>query len=64
MNAGLGTFDKLTAEPDSNINLSEYILNENSRFLDIGSGFGKPCFNASYISGCLSHGVEIQALRY
>lgn len=41
----------------------EYRLTENSTFIDIGSGFGKPVYHAAMQVGCLSKGVEIVPAR-
>ena len=38
-------------------------MNENSFFLDIGSGFGKPVFHCAYQVGCKSCGVEVVPAR-
>ena len=35
----------------------------NSTFLDIGSGFGKPVFHAAMQTACKSYGVEIVPAR-
>jgi cyclopropane fatty-acyl-phospholipid synthase-like methyltransferase len=43
--------------------LEEYDLKENSTFLDIGSGFGKPVFHASMQTYCKSLGIEIVPAR-
>ena len=44
-------------------NIEEYNMNENSFFLDIGSGFGKPVFHCAYQVGCKSCGVEVVPAR-
>ena len=41
----------------------EYQLCDQSTFLDIGSGFGYPCFMAAFLTDCLSVGLEILHLR-
>lgn len=41
----------------------DYNLKENSTFLDIGSGFGKPVFHASLLTYCLSKGIEVVPAR-
>jgi len=41
----------------------DYNLNENSTFLDIGSGFGKPVFHASLQTYCHSKGIEVVPAR-
>jgi len=38
-------------------------LTENSTFLDIGSGFGKPVFHASMQTYCKSKGIEVVPAR-
>lgn len=45
--------------------LEEYNMkvSNNSTFLDIGSGFGKPVFHAAMQTGCSSYGVEIVPAR-
>jgi hypothetical protein len=43
--------------------LGDYDLTENSTFLDIGSGFGKPVFHASLQTYCHSKGIEVLAPR-
>ena len=45
--------------------LEEYNMRveNNSSFLDIGSGFGKPVFHAAMQTGCKSYGVEIVPAR-
>ena len=35
----------------------------NSTFIDIGSGFGKPVFHAAMQTNCYSKGVEVCTLR-
>ena len=35
----------------------------NSTFLDIGSGFGKPVFHAAMQTNCQSKGVEVVPVR-
>ena len=35
----------------------------NSNFLDIGSGFGKPVFHAAMQTSCHSKGVEVVPVR-
>ena len=44
---------------------SKYDLSKgnNSSFLDIGSGFGKPVFHAAMQTGVPSYGVEIVPAR-
>ena len=44
-------------------NPEDYNLGPDSYFLDIGSGFGKPNFHASLISGCSSMGIEVVPVR-
>jgi hypothetical protein len=41
----------------------EYNMNENSLFLDMGSGFGKPVFHAAFQVGCESKGIEVVPAR-
>jgi len=41
----------------------DYNLKENSTFLDIGSGFGKPVFHASLQTYCQSKGIEVVPAR-
>lgn len=41
----------------------DYNLKENSTFLDIGSGFGKPVFHASLQTYCHSKGIEVVPAR-
>lgn len=36
-----------------------YDMNENSIFLDIGSGMGKPCLHLAVSVDCLSFGIEL-----
>jgi hypothetical protein len=40
-----------------------YNMTENSLFLDIGSGFGKPVFHAALQVGCESKGIEVVPAR-
>jgi hypothetical protein len=40
-----------------------YNMNENSLFLDIGSGFGKPVFHAALQVDCESKGIEVVPAR-
>ena len=44
---------------DNGIN-ANYMLDQTSTFLDIGSGFGYPGFIASFLSKCDSIGLEIE----
>ena len=46
--------------------LHEYNMSsENqSSFLDIGSGFGKPVFHSAMQTGCPSYGIEVCPSRY
>lgn len=44
-------------------NLSSYNLCSESRFLDIGSGFGKPVFHLAHQIGCDSQGIEVLPFR-
>ena len=44
-------------------NVEEYNMNQNSFFLDIGSGFGKPVFHAAFQVGCKSVGYEVVPAR-
>ena len=41
----------------------DYNMNENSSFLDIGSGFGKPNFHCALQVGCFSKGIEVVPAR-
>jgi len=41
----------------------DYKLTEESTFIDIGSGFGKPVFHGAMLAGCYSKGVEIVPAR-
>jgi len=43
--------------------LESYNLTENSSFLDIGSGFGKPVFHAAMQTHCYSKGIEVVPAR-
>ena len=40
-----------------------YNLTNNSYFLDIGSGFGKPVFHCAYQAGCICQGIEVVPAR-
>jgi len=42
----------------------DYDLNEQSSFLDIGSGFGKAVWHAYEVARCLSVGYEIVDTRH
>jgi len=42
---------------------SEYNMNQDSLFLDIGSGFGKPVFHSALQVGCESKGIEVVPAR-
>lgn len=61
----------IVAESLSNLNFkesllyppSDYNMNENSLFLDIGSGFGKPVFHSALQVGCESKGIEVVPAR-
>jgi hypothetical protein len=59
--------DTILADPDVKKDLpfplEEYNLTENSTFLDIGSGFGKPVFHASMQTYCRSKGIEVVPAR-
>ena len=44
-------------------NVEDYNMNQNSFFLDIGSGFGKPVFHAAFQVGCKSVGYEVVPAR-
>ena len=41
----------------------DYNMNNNSFFLDIGSGFGKPVFHSAFQVGCKSVGIEVVPAR-
>jgi len=41
----------------------EYNMTQDSAFLDIGSGFGKPVFHSALQVGCYSKGVEVVPAR-
>lgn len=45
--------------------IDDYNMNvqNDSSFLDIGSGFGKPVFHAAMQTACKSYGVEIVPAR-
>eukprot|EP00826_Nyctotherus_ovalis_P002824 TRINITY_DN10568_c0_g3_i3.p1 TRINITY_DN10568_c0_g3~~TRINITY_DN10568_c0_g3_i3.p1 ORF type:complete len:353 (-),score=70.28 TRINITY_DN10568_c0_g3_i3:148-1206(-) len=43
--------------------IEEYNMSEKSRFLDIGSGFGKPVFHAAVQIGCEAKGIEVVPIR-
>jgi len=43
--------------------VEEYNMSEKSRFLDIGSGFGKPVFHAAIQVGCEAKGIEVVPIR-
>lgn len=44
-------------------NVEDYNMNQNSYFLDIGSGFGKPVYHAAFQVGCKSVGYEVVPAR-
>ena len=50
---------------DLPVPINDYNMNvgNNSTFLDIGSGFGKPVFHAAMQTGCFSKGVEVVPAR-
>lgn len=39
-------------------------VDNDSSFLDIGSGFGKPVFHSAMQTGCPSYGIEVCPSRY
>jgi hypothetical protein len=39
------------------------IVDNNSSFIDIGSGFGKPVFHSAIQTGCPSYGIEVVPAR-
>ena len=43
--------------------IDSYNISEESHFLDIGSGFGKPVFHAAMQIGCESKGIEVVPAR-
>ena len=50
---------------DLSFPIEEYNMSQknNSSFLDIGSGFGKPVYHAAMQTGCNSFGIEIVPAR-
>src|SRR6185437_15167534 len=60
-------YTKMKSDPKLQSNLiykpEEYNMDEKSKFLDIGSGFGKPVFHAAYQIGCESKGIEVVPAR-
>eukprot|EP00826_Nyctotherus_ovalis_P046422 TRINITY_DN5243_c0_g1_i3.p1 TRINITY_DN5243_c0_g1~~TRINITY_DN5243_c0_g1_i3.p1 ORF type:complete len:315 (+),score=64.25 TRINITY_DN5243_c0_g1_i3:84-1028(+) len=49
--------------PETLGSAGEYRLVESSRFLDVGSGFGKPVFHVAMQVGCEAKGVEVVPAR-
>ena len=43
--------------------IEKYNISSESRFLDVGSGFGKPVFHAAMQIGCESKGIEVVPAR-
>jgi len=43
--------------------VEEYEMSMKSRFLDIGSGFGKPVFHVAMQAGCEAKGIEVVPAR-
>ena len=41
----------------------DYNMTKDSKYLDIGSGFGKPVFHAEFQVGCESKGIEVVPAR-
>lgn len=39
------------------------LSSQQSTFIDIGSGFGKPVFHSAIQTGCMSYGVEVVQAR-
>ena len=54
---------KIVNELPFNINEYNMSVENNSKFLDIGSGFGKPVFHAAMQTKCNSKGVEVVPVR-
>lgn len=44
-------------------NIDEYNITQKSVFLDLGSGYGQPCFHTHYLVGCKVIGVELMEGR-
>jgi hypothetical protein len=49
--------DSLIGKPE------DYNMTTESKYLDIGSGFGKPVFHSAFQVGCESKGVEVVPAR-
>jgi hypothetical protein len=49
--------DTLLGKPE------DYNMTSDSKYLDIGSGFGKPVFHAAFQVGCESKGIEVVPAR-
>lgn len=49
--------DNLVGSPE------DYNMTKDSKYLDIGSGFGKPVFHAAFQVGCESKGIEVVPAR-
>lgn len=47
----------------NDIDLYNMTIENNSTFIDIGSGFGKPVFHAAMQTSCPSYGVEVLRAR-
>lgn len=64
--SGGGIYGELTAKSFQRIlaGMKRLGLSRSSKFLDIGSGLGKPNFHVAQDPGCVSIGIEVEAVRW